>query len=1167
MTGKTIRIGVALVVAAVALSAVGVRASDYQKTIAMRKLQRKAELFRKSQQYANESSREWTMSRVIDGGSTENRPSFDTPIIHENSVSRLTFASTAAGVPVTPGQDIAMTTYDYQANSSQAYSVARVGGGSAIIHFTWMSFKEIPESIEQSNRFTIYGYWTDPQNYPTMSGGTYNDGDWSTGALQRGGYCNIDVTLGNFAAVGSHNAENDYLIDPYRPVVTAFPIGGNLPQVYALGGQDNTCPGSGSGTGGVLWPRVGADRSSLFIHEIAHSNVNNCPVQKLWYWRFNPGTGLWSTPAFISATDEISYALAVSGTNDNIAIVTHGSTAGYTNVFYLESTNNGTNWLAFPAAGPPPAPTQISSYSAAAGTQTASLHLTTTYDQSGTLHAMWDEQQASGSDHVAIKHWNKLRGTVRDVTFAYWDNPVSNGVFTDNLSKLSMGIGDGATTCGGSPNLNYVYCTYTQMGGNTAPQLNDYSDEASVEGRNGGYMNGEVYLVASNSGGNTWSPAVNLTNTKTPGCNPGVTLPHQPDPTSPNDCASEHWATMNRVVSDLDVLFIVDRDAGGIPQGEGSWQQNPVQYLKLSGPGLTTAGGVCPVINPVFAPILEVDATCEYHATRAGFQEIDLAIHNTGNAALNQGGGAGIVVTDFPGLPTLAVVGGTGSYTVAAGAGPALRTVTMTANNAAEGLYTGQISISHNDPDPDNLSPRLFPIAFFVFDEFFCPVDEIFRTSVASPGVLALAIGSDGRFARQTGGGTLWRHLDSAQALSDGSLLLAHGTQGPGVDDTTVFLYYADRASNGQNGWRSMSELATDSLTTYGTHTGFTTASAYMCTSDSMMGCNMTWWFPQDPSLDEVVICKYTIFPGPKWVPGTSPAITNVAVGTLTDFDVFPSQHPPLDTSQESTNNIPVSDPNNLNRELAFFSCKPKPGYITGASEGPNDPRRYNAGILAPSGYEGSYTGFFAQDLEVGGGPRDGRLYFILKNVSGAEIAAAVPPNTSDTDRYVLIGLERDQTYGSTGSTYEPVTVHEHVIILVSDTVGKASFLANADAAAALVGFPYPGAEKAASALAGPFQGCGTCPCRYDPNCDGVTSITDVSHIVNGAFRNVVVDPALAIQPRQAKCNFDSRDVDADGVITILDVSKSVNVAFRNVQGNAANTYVNPCTRWKKWNP
>lgn len=80
--------------------------------------------------------------------------------------------------------------------------------------------------------------------------------------------------------------------------------------------------------------------------------------------------------------------------------------------------------------------------------------------------------------------------------------------------------------------------------------------------------------------------------------------------------------------------------------------------------------------------------------------------------------------------------------------------------------------------------------------------------------------------------------------------------------------------------------------------------------------------------------------------------------------------------------------------------------------------------------------------------------------------------------------------------------------------------------------------------------GC-SCPCKYDPQCDGVISnVQDVIKGVNVAFRGVA--PEL-----DAGCPRERTDVDADGVTSVTDVVKLINVAFRGQ--SAATTYVDPC--------
>ena len=79
-----------------------------------------------------------------------------------------------------------------------------------------------------------------------------------------------------------------------------------------------------------------------------------------------------------------------------------------------------------------------------------------------------------------------------------------------------------------------------------------------------------------------------------------------------------------------------------------------------------------------------------------------------------------------------------------------------------------------------------------------------------------------------------------------------------------------------------------------------------------------------------------------------------------------------------------------------------------------------------------------------------------------------------------------------------------------------------------------------------------SCPCAFDPRCDGVVSdVLDVSDTINRAFRGFAPnqDPA---------CPFERTDVDASGATDVLDVTKVINVAFRG--NSAASQYdLNPC--------
>lgn len=1127
-----------------------VHAAQSPQSAAKRNSRHKTERYRQTQQYKNEVNREWLRTRIMEGSSVQPARSFDASKFDGKGSRRdHPMRMSATAPPSSPGQVIGFTSYDFQSSGSQGHNVARTPSGTKI-HFTWMSFKDIPLSAEEYARHVVYTSYVDPYMYPVMIQSTPYGGVEITDQVNRGGHCEVDVDASNHAQVALHKAENDYLTEAYKPWHYQFPFNSSdLFQPFKLSGYDTSCPEQTVGRGGVLWPRITSDRSNMILHEIAHSNIFDCPDHKLWYWRFN-GTA-WEGPALVSNTPENRYVLAADATSDKVAIVTYASPVGdYWNVEYIESQNDGLDWLALvPNVDPLPTPIPITSYGPP-GTESVWNNLTTSYDNAGVLHVMFDVQD-TGTTHVSIKHWNSARGTIRTVTYADWDNPMSSGIGNLNLANLSMGIGDGSTMCDGGSNSNYVYATYVQFGGFTQSELDDYSSEYSYEGRLGGYMNGEVYLTISNSGGNTWSPSVNLTNSKTPGCNPGLADPQTGVSANPDSvCRSENWATIGRVVKDIDVFFVSDLDPGAIPYGEGSWQLNPVHYLQISGSGIAPAG-VCPATAPVFAATLGSDPLREYTAPRYGSATATLTIQNLGNDTLDQGSGPGIIVTGFPGLPTLTLDDPSGSYSIPDGDPDLIRTVTMASNGAEEGLYQGEISVSHNDPNPSNLNPRVFPIEFFVFDQFYSTESAFLKTGAPGPGSLKLLIGSDGRFASGQTEGGLWRHSDSSSSIFDASLLLAYGPQGP---DTTVFHRFYNRQSNGQNGFRPQSELWIDTMGSARDGQPYRIAGAYMTTRDSVMGINMSWYFPQNPDADEAVIVNYQIFPGPHYLGST---ITDVATGLIADFNVYPAQRPPLDTAQIDATNLGLADGF---RNLAYMRGVNRQSYYPTPT---NTTLRFRAGVAVPSSsqFGGAFIGN-NMDNQVGGGPTDSWLYALLQNVGGfVEIAEVV-----DTDLYIMVGFDKDQSYNMTGTTwqnsdqqYRATNTSNFTAVFASDTTDDASFKTTIDQAAALVN-------------AGTFEGCAVCPCRYDPTCDGFPNVTDVVEIVNGAFRNVTPDPAILGGPgtdddhaNQAGCNFDSRDVDADGVIGLLDVTKMINVVFRNYQLNAPNTFVDPCTRWKEW--
>jgi hypothetical protein len=1083
------KLGVALVVAAAAFSAVAVQAVDSPETLAKRKLQREINQRRNDERKRQETNLEWVSSRAIDGSNSLNL-NFDAPTIRETSHPGTGFTSSNnPPPPASPGLPIGQSSYDYQHNNSSGYQTARTAGHD-VVHFVWMAWDRIPNDIEANDRYVAY-------NSYSIGSGILNQGfggDFvGLGVLARAGYINMDVGTGNEASVSCHQREDVSL--PYNPWHLDFPSpGAGLHLDDGLGGY------AAGGCPEVLWPRNAASRdagASGVRHMIAHSNTNDCPNDLLWYWRYNGAT--WTGPVIIDSGGQISYVIADDPTGNKLAVgvnvSNHTFMNGINNVAYIQSLTDGAGWITNTEAK---TKVVLTNYTSETGPG-AWLHMSMTYDNSGVLHMIWDEQEdANDNSLTAIRHWNSSRNTIRPVALNYNDTPLLTGTFNLNLAKMTVGIGDGGTVCGGGTNNNYVYTAYTKFCGSTLAEQED----ASLEGR----YNGELWLAVSNSGGNTWAPPVNLTNTKTPNCNPGPADTSSGIPLRPDSvCRSEHWSTIGRVVSDIDIFFVSDLDAGGIPQSEGTWQLNPVHYLRIPG-GTANATHVCPVIAANYEATLTSTEECEYHATPAGSAVETFTIINLGNATMS----GVITITDLNGAPTLTLSGGAGAYSIIAGNPDIVKTVTMASNGAAEGLYTGQISVTHNDGT--KASPQTYPIEFFVFNNFFCPEDEIIKTGVASPGSLALEVESNGRFASQNAEGGLWRNSDSSSVLFDASLLVSHGAPGT---DSTVFLRFFNRNTTGQFGFRAQGDLVIDT-STYGTGAGCATATAKMSTRDSVVGVTVTWSFPQDPAQDEVVIARYKVYRHSAGTP-----VSNLALGILADADAIPASR--LGAIQAGAENQPGSDGG---RNLIWVGGVDSANHVI---SGTNTATRFRGGVAVPGGFEGAIVGSNVDDIQPGGGPSDGFLYSSLQNLAGIDLFS-----DSTIDLYYMISLDKNRTIAA-GETLT------YILVYASDTVDEASFLETVDCGIAIA---------SAANLCG---NCGcSCPCWADPLCDGTRSnVQDVTLTVNVAFRGAagVIDPG---------CTFERTDVDANGSTSVTDVVKIVNVAFRG-QTIAAN-FVDPCS-------
>jgi hypothetical protein len=202
-----------------------------------------------------------------------------------------------------------------------------------------------------------------------------------------------------------------------------------------------------------------------------------------------------------------------------------------------------------------------------------------------------------------------------------------------NLSKMTM------SQCNGKHYI--VFVMFNDIPNGVA---NDCAARAFTGG-GAGAANGELWVVVSDDGGVTWDRARNLTKSFSGG---DANTACQPPGGTTDPCESDHWPSSapygsnyatgvsptNVVVPDggsdpgwyIDVMYINDPDAGGIPQNEGTWQQADVKWMRVA------CVEPIPAPNPVFGFQQIAYPSCSKHGVA---DTRTLQIENSGNVTWN----------------------------------------------------------------------------------------------------------------------------------------------------------------------------------------------------------------------------------------------------------------------------------------------------------------------------------------------------------------------------------------------------------------------------------------------------------------------------------------------------------------------------------------------------
>ncbi len=918
------------------------------------------------------------------------------------------------------------TTYDFHHNDNNQQMVAVLpnGYGGQYAHFAWTHWDRIPDSLDAVDRFTAYNCWSQGGGLGLGNCGFQLDvpGD---PLLARSGFPTIDVGSGDLGYVVLHARDEDEQLLGSSGMYTMWYFN-SAAACFNIFGEEQFGNASIVEEGQVIWPHTRIDLAPApgdvnddVFHLVGHptgDGRNTTMDDQLVYYRRVGGFGnAWEGPvALDNNAGTLNYHVAVDPTSDEIAVVYQRDNLDAAQLLqngYLKSPDNGANWIAagagsFPAVIEPTVGPYVSftNYAGPENEKPQSwLEVQGEYDNDGWLHAVWIEQVFSNlTADCRVKHWTEETGVTRTIKQAIdWDNQGSDGGRDLWLAVPNLAFGDGSTTCNDGPgdltNYDYVYITYEQYGGPTAVEQNDVSASDNAQ-------NLEIYIAVSNDGGNTFSPSVNLTNTKTPGC----------DGLTPGDeCESERDPSMAHVVNDtIHIIYIWDTDAGDAVFGQGNWTFNPVMYYRI--PGGTDAEILCPTIAPVYAgQLTNQDPDCEYNAAlnaAAGPQQQieDLILENFGNATLSGS------VSEAPPVDWLVLT--TGAFTINAGDPANIRTVTMDASAASvqsggEGLYQSTIEVTHNDTT--QASPQVFPVDFFVFDEFFCPEFVTLNT-----GWLWLEVSNVERQANQataTDGGLSRLDPvvgDTSYSIYDASLLIGV----PPNPDTLVFRNTFGEG-NGQPGFRALGNLEVDT-SAYGLGSGKATAFAAQTTSDSLIGVDVEYIFPQDPDSCEFVLIKYKI------TNNSGGTFTDLAIGQATDFDVTPSLNngDSLQIGSQNTGHLEAD------WNLVYQQGADTVGHVI---VGDRTAQRWKGGVTAIQTFPAPRAWvapndpwLFARD---GGGWHEGYLWQEMNDV-GFEL---FPPNEPDPEEDLHAVMVMDQ-----GLSLAPGEMKRYIVGYVSSNTG-----------------------------------------------------------------------------------------------------------------------------------
>jgi hypothetical protein len=302
------------------------------------------------------------------------------------------------------------------------------------------------------------------------------------------------------------------------------------PMAYWTSSGSYDLPESGT------WPSITIDHRD-YVHIIYCSSMGDY----IRYTRSENNGPNWTAPQDVDSSNVPSYTITSSPVSNKVAMVyIHQRTTNFPpDIFYIQSPD-GQSWDWQNGK------INVTNYDDSL--LIVGYDLDAVYDYNDNLHIIWNAQRyfSSGDpDSIYIRHFDIASGQISVVAvLPPWPDSIGIGAWNNALCKMSIAA---------APDPLFVV-TYTRFN--------------PVDFSLGGFANGEIYLQFSSSG-QDWSDPLNITNSPSPDCRSG-------------DCNSDNWSSLaERSDACFHLFYVNDKDAGGVPQTEGTITDNPMLYYRV----------------------------------------------------------------------------------------------------------------------------------------------------------------------------------------------------------------------------------------------------------------------------------------------------------------------------------------------------------------------------------------------------------------------------------------------------------------------------------------------------------------------------------------------------------------------------------------------------------